>query len=226
MATELKAKEVGASDSSSLTSSLPNDTDFGINWTGFGSDATASRKNAQIESEGSNSGNTLVIGSLGLNDCELRITGFDMKGLTSSAEGFHLYLIDILTGTNYNGYRMRFEPNRASTPSKFKLDRLDNGVPTEIDNTVLSGWSNTTGELIDFYLRTDGTTVTCRAVQSDQSLDETLSAADSTYDFGTGASEIDVARYSFRDTANIAATFEVWDMDVAVGGAQVIATML
>lgn len=207
----LVAKEVGGSDSSNLTSSLPNDTDFGVNWAGWGAHGSPTRDGSEIQSSSNTSSVTLNIGSLSLTDVEIRVTGLDMKGVTSAGEAFYMYLVDATSGS-LNGYELRYDPNRATTSQKFWLRRLDAGSGTELDNTVESGWSATSGETLDLYLRFDESTVTARAVQSAQSLDETLSAADTTFNFGTGAGEIDQVYISFRDTLLVAATFEVWDM--------------
>ncbi len=221
----LKAKEIGASDSSSLDGSLPNDTDFGVNWDQFASRTSPTRKNAQIESESTTSSIVLQIDSLSPVDYEIRVIGFDMQGVTASGDGLGIYFTDVNTGTQ-NGYRILFEPNRASAAAKFKLQRVDADALTDLDNSVEAGWSETAGELIDFYLRFDGTTVTARAVQSAQSLDETLSAADSTFAFGTGATDIDYMMVFFKDAAVDAESFELWDMVDAAVSAQVIANWI
>lgn len=213
----LKAKETGGSDSSNLSSSLPNDTDFSVNWEVFGSNTSYTRDSARIDAPANLSGICLNIGSLGLSDVEIRVTGFDMVG-TSGNTGIYLEMLDTNSGGSENGYGCRFQPNRAATSAKWKLHRSDSGTDTDLDNTAESGWSNTSGETVDIYMRFDGSTATARCVQSAQSLDDTLSASDSTYAFGTGASQIDHIVVFSNSTNFFMATIELWDMSAGSTG--------
>lgn len=208
----LKAKEVGGSDSSNLSASAPNDTDYGVNFEQYGTETSYTRDSAVIDAPAATSSICIAINSFSPSDVELRVTGFNIGGAGGAGDGIDIKLIDVNSGTSENGYLLTFEPNRAGN-AKFKIQRSDSGTETDLDNTVETTWTDS--DDVDLYLRFDGSTVTARAVQAAQSLDETLSAADSTYAFGTGAQQIDYAYFRSTDTLVTMDTIEIWDMTSA-----------